>query len=164
MQMSEEQFQAHVRKNRKTSNEYTLIDNGKGRFKREVPVRSSVPRPRHENGRMNQTEAAYARLLEGRLLANEIAGWWYELMTIKLADRCSLQPDFMVMLLDGSLEFHEVKGGKTDGNGKWTYWAEEDAKVKLKIAAAITPFPLFVVYPQKGGHKNGWCVVEMRGE
>ena len=60
------------------------------------------------------------------------------------------------MLNDGSLEFHEVKGGKNGTGNQWIYWAEEDAKVKLKVAATIQPLPLFVVYPARGGVKNGW--------
>ena len=55
------------------------------------------------------------------------------------------------MLNDGSLEFHEVKGGKNGTGNQWIYWAEEDAKVKLKVAATIQPLPLFVVYPARGG-------------
>lgn len=125
-------------------------------IRRDIRPRSATPRPRHENGVMNKTEAAYAMVLEGKLKAGEIAGWWYELITLKLAFKCSLQPDFMVMHNDGSIELHEVKGGKNGTNNAWTYWAEEDAKIKLKVAAEMQPFPLFVVYPARGGVKNGW--------
>ena len=135
-----------------------LTNRSKTRFARDIRPKAAPLRPRHENGVMNKTEAAYALVLNNKLLAGEIAGWWFELMTIKLADRCSLQPDFLVMLNDGSLEFHEVKGGKNGTGNQWIYWAEEDAKVKLKVAATIQPLPLFVVYPQRGGVKNGWCV------
>lgn len=116
---------------------------------------------------MNPGERAYAAHLEGLLAAREISGWWYELMTFKLADRCSLQPDFTVMLPDGSIEMHEVKGGKTvkQAHGPvWTYWAEEDARVKLRTAARLIPFPLIVIWPAKGGSKNGWCREIMKGE
>lgn len=135
-----------------------LTNRSKTRFARDIRPKAAPLRPRHENGVMNKTEAAYALVLNNKLLAGEIAGWWFELITIKLADRCSLQPDFLVMLNDGSLEFHEVKGGKNGTGNQWIYWAEEDAKVKLKVAATIQPLPLFVVYPQRGGVKNGWCV------
>lgn len=135
-----------------------LTNRSKMRFARDIRPKAAPLRPRHENGVMNKTEAAYALVLNNKLLAGEIAGWWFELITIKLADRCSLQPDFLVMLNDGSLEFHEVKGGKNGTGNQWIYWAEEDAKVKLKVAATIQPLPLFVVYPQRGGVKNGWCV------
>lgn len=135
-----------------------LTNRSKMRFARDIRPKAAPLRPRHENGVMNKTEAAYALVLNNKLLAGEIAGWWFELITLKLADRCSLQPDFLVMLNDGSLEFHEVKGGKNGTGNQWIYWAEEDAKVKLKVAATIQPLPLFVVYPQRGGVKNGWCV------
>lgn len=167
MRMTEEQFQARQRKTRHTETGFTCVDGGKGRFRRDLKPRGRQPRPRHENGAMNAGERAYAMHLDGLLASGEIAGWWYELMTFKLADRCSLQPDFAVMFPDGSIELHEIKGGKTvqQAHGPaWTYWAEEDARMKLRVAARLIPFPLIVIWPAKGGHKNGWCREIMKGE
>lgn len=168
--MTEEQLQsiASRRKAGRNAPDFVLVDGGKGRFRRETAGKARPARPRHENGAMNAGERAYAMHLDARLTAGEISGWWYELMTFKLADRCSLQPDFTVMLPDGSIEMHEIKGGKldkrSDGGQVWTYWAEEDARVKLRTAARLIPFPLLVVWPKRGGSQNGWCFELMKGE
>lgn len=125
----------------------------------QQPAKGSKP-PRHINGEMNVGESAYAALLDLRFRAGEIAGWWFESFSIHLAPKTSIRPDFMIQHNDGAIEFHEVKGGKNhvreDGSSYWGYWAEEDARLKLKIAAQHAPFPIYVVYPKKGGHKNGW--------
>ena len=85
--MTEQQLQARQRKTRHTDADFTCVDGGKGRFRRDLKPKGRKPRPRHENGSMNAGEQAYARHLDSLLSAGEIAGWWYELITIKLADR-----------------------------------------------------------------------------
>ena len=95
----------------------------------------SKPPPRGAKGRrrereMNGTEARYAAVLETRRHAGEVAWWAYEAVQLRLADRCTYLPDFLVMLADGSIEVHEVKGG----------FARDDAIVKLKVAADLYPF------------------------
>ncbi len=87
---------------------------------------------RHEPGRLNKTEAAYALHLDARKQAGEIAGYWFEAIKFRLADRTWYSPDFLVQLADGTLEIHEVKG-----------WMEDDAAVKLKVAASL--YAIFVV-------------------
>ena len=62
------------------------------------------------------------------MLAGDILSFRYEPIRFNLAPRTSYTPDFLVMLKDGSFEFHETKG-----------WAREDAMVKLKIAARLYP-------------------------
>lgn len=104
---------------------------------------------RHEAGVMNKTEAAYDQQLALRKHAGEIAWYAFEKVKLRLAKATFLTIDFMVLLADGSLECHEVKGRKGD-----RYWVEEDAKIKLKVAAEMFPFRFLVVWPRKGG---GWC-------
>jgi hypothetical protein len=91
---------------------------------------------------MNKTEAAYARYLEARLVAGEILWYSYESMKFRLAGKTFYTPDFPVMLADGSMEMHEVKG----------FW-EEDARVKIKVAAELFPFR-FVGVQRQG--QTGW--------
>lgn len=171
--MTEEQYQAAAsrRKTSRTAPGFVLVDGGKGRFRRETAGKARPPRPRHENGSMNAGERAYAMHLDARLTAGEISGWWYELMTFRLADRCSLQPDFTVMLPDGSIEMHEIKGGKwvDQKHGReWTFFAEEDARVKLRMAGSVIPFPIYVIWPncaqsvKQGG--DPWCRQKINGE
>lgn len=85
-------------------------------------------------GVMNKTEEAYAAHLEKRKLAGEISDYKYEAYTLKLAKDTRYTPDFMVLLPDGTMEFHEVKG----------YW-QDDAKVKIKVAARLFPHVFLAV-------------------
>lgn len=87
-------------------------------FARRARGRTSQP------GKMNRTESRYAAHLEARRLAGEITWFAFEPWKFRLADRTFLTPDFGVMLADGLLECHEVKG----------FW-EDDARVKIKVAA-----------------------------
>ena len=84
---------------------------------------------RMKAGQMNKTEQRYADHLFARLAAKEIAWFKFEPMTLKLAEKTTYTPDFMVMQNDGRLEIHEVKG----------FWLD-DARVKIKMAAELFPF------------------------
>lgn len=102
-------------------------------------------RQRHVSGQMNQTEKAHAENLDKRILAGEVSAYWFEQVTFKIAEDCRYTPDFMVMLASGEIEIHETKG----------HW-EDDALVKIKVAAALLPFQ-FIAYrklPKKEG--GGW--------
>lgn len=61
-------------------------------------------------GQMNKTETAYAQELELRKRYGEIARYWFEGIKLRLADNTFYTPDFAVMLANGQLEMHEVKG------------------------------------------------------
>ena len=100
-------------------------------------------------GSMNQTEAAYAKTLELRKAAGEVAWYKFEGLKFRLADYTFYTPDFAVLLADGALEVHEVKG----------YW-QEDARAKIKIAADMYPLRFVAVQalPKKAG--GGWKVDE----
>lgn len=111
------------------------------------PTKRHAP---HRAGEMNKTEARYAQQLEARRIAGEIRWYAFERVKLRLADRTYFTVDFFVQLADGSFECHEVKGRKGD-----RYWAEEDAKLKIKVAAEMFPvFRFLIVWPAKGG---GWC-------
>ncbi|MDO8033600.1 DUF1064 domain-containing protein [Janthinobacterium sp. SUN128] len=100
-------------------------------------------------GTMNQTEAAYARTLELGKAAGEVAWYKFEGLKFRLADNTFYTPDFAVQLADGALEAHEVKG----------HW-QDDARVKIKIAADMYPMRFFAIQalPKKAG--GGWKVEE----
>lgn len=70
-------------------------------------------------------------------------------MKLRLADNAFNSPDFAVMLREGSLEMHEVKG----------HWQDE-ARVKIKVAADLYPtrFLAVQVKPKKQG--GGWVTEE----
>lgn len=90
-------------------------------------------------GSMNKTEAAYSDHLELRRRAGEIAWFKFEGVKLRLADLTFYTPDFFVMLTNGELEAHEVKG----------HW-EDDARVKIKVAASLFPFRFIGVRKLRG--------------
>lgn len=93
----------------------------------------------HKSGQMNKLEAAYAARLESLKLAGEIADYRFECVKFKLADKTFYTPDFMVLRPDGTFELHEVKG----------FW-EDDARVKIKVAAELYPFKFIAARKVKG--------------
>jgi hypothetical protein len=109
---------------------------------------SSRAAGRHIPGEMNKTEAAYANeILEIRKRAGEIIEYWFETVTLKLANGVRYTPDFFVRLKSNEYEFHEVKG----------FW-RDDARVKIKVAAGLFPFQFFAVQRQKKRDGGGWTV------
>ncbi|WBM39683.1 DUF1064 domain-containing protein [Alcaligenes faecalis] len=98
-------------------------------------------------GRMNQTEAAYAKRLEQLKQAGEIAWFKFEGLKFRLADNTFYTPDFVLMLSDGVMEAHEVKG----------FWTD-DARVKIKIAADMYPFRFIAVKVQTKKAGGGWAI------
>lgn len=103
---------------------------------------------RHVPGRMNGTEKRYAQRLENRRLAGEVAGYWFESVKFRLADKTWYAPDFLVMLADGTLELHETKG-----------WIEEDAAVKMKVTSEV--FWLFKLVLVREKPQNVWTLRSM---
>lgn len=98
-------------------------------------------------GQMNKTEAAYAKTLEARRVAGEVAWYRFEGIKLRLADNTFYSPDFLVMLADGSLEAHEVKG----------HWMD-DARVKIKVAADQYPFRFIAVKAKAKKDGGGWAI------
>lgn len=91
-------------------------------------------------GKMNGTEAKYAQRLSDLRMAGEILWYGFEAVKLRLADNTFYTPDFAVMAKDGVIEMHEVKG----------FW-QDDARVKIKVAAAQFPFRFFALKARKGG-------------
>lgn len=96
-------------------------------------------------GQMNKTEAAYAALLEQLKVAGQLQWYRFEGLKLRLADNTFYTPDFAVMRDDGVIECHEVKG----------FW-QDDAKVKIKVAADAYPFRFFAVKALPKNRGGGW--------
>jgi len=105
---------------------------------------------RLKTGAMNATEAAYAKHLALREAAGEIVWTKFEGLKFRLADNTFYTPDFIVMLADGSMEAHEVKGARAI--------FQDDAKVKIKVAAETYPFRFFACFPRKVRDGGGFDV------
>lgn len=104
---------------------------------------------RLKTGQMNKTETAYAAALRLREMAGEILWSRFEGVKLRLADNTFYSPDFAVMTADGTLEMHEVKG----------FW-QDDARVKIKVAADQYPFRFVAVKAQSKKAGGGWSVEE----
>lgn len=100
-------------------------------------------------GQLNKTEQAYAVQLRALEQAGQILWHKFEGIKLRLADNTFYTPDFAVMAADGVIEFHEVKG----------FW-QDDAKAKIKIAAAMFPFRFFAVKVKAKRDGGGWDVEE----
>ncbi len=85
-------------------------------------------------GQMNKTEAKYADVLELRLRAGEIIWYKFEGLKFRLAVNTTYSPDFVLMLANGEIEIHEVKG----------FW-EQASRIKTKVAADMYPFRFIAV-------------------
>ena len=93
-------------------------------------------------GTMNKTEAAYDKHLWELRHAGDVIWHKFEAIKLRLADNTFYTCDFAVLPSTGFLEMHEVKG-----------FMQEDANVKIKVAASIYPFKFVIVRRKKGG---GW--------
>jgi hypothetical protein len=98
---------------------------------------------------MNKTEAAYASHLGLLQSAGEILWYKFEAIKLRLADNTFYSPDFLVMGANGSLEVHEVKG----------FW-EDDARVKIKVAASLFPFRFIAITANSKKNGGGWKTEE----
>lgn len=98
-------------------------------------------------GHMNRTEAAYAAFLDTLILCKDVLWWKFEAAKLRLADNTFYSPDFLVLRADGAIECHEVKG----------HW-EDDARVKIKVAASIYPMQFIAVQALPKSKGGGWKV------
>jgi hypothetical protein len=96
-------------------------------------------------GTMNRTEAAYHGYLTQLLEKGFILWHKFEAVKLRLADNTFYSPDFAVLAASGHMEMHEVKG----------YWMD-DARVKIKVAAALYPFKFVAVKAIAKSKGGGW--------
>jgi hypothetical protein len=114
-----------------------------------------APKPRKVAGVKNVTEQEHEDLhLYPMRAAGHAIEWWYEAVTLKLAPELRYTPDFVVLMADGSLVVHEVKGGLI----------RDDALAKLKMAAEKFPlrFEMWQKKPKKLG--GGWTRTEIKSD
>ena len=103
---------------------------------------------RLKTGQMNKTESAYASHLDALMREGSILWYKFEGMKFRLADNTFYTPDFSVMTSDGQIQLHEVKGAKAI--------FQDDAKVKIKVAAENYPFVFLAVFPIPRSKGGGW--------
>ena len=111
---------------------------------------SRTARGRRKPGEMNKLEAAYAQHLEALRVAGEIEWWVYEAVTLKLAKDTRYTPDFVVMDKTFHIIVDETKG-----------FLQDDAWVKLKVAAEKFPFRFRLVRQVAKKNGGGWDIKEV---
>lgn len=105
---------------------------------------------RLRTGQKNKTEQAYElEVLKPALHAGQIVWYRFEGIKFKLADKTYYTPDYCVMRSDGTMEMHEVKG----------FW-QDDARVKIKVAADMYPLKFIAVKRQAKKNGGGWSTEE----
>ena len=97
---------------------------------------------------MNKTEAQYDAHLAMRQRIGEILWRKFEGITLKLGEDCRFTADFAVMMADGRLELHDTK---VIHRGKARPHIEDDALVKLRMAAETFPLTIKAVWPLANG-------------
>lgn len=104
-----------------------------------MKLRSHGKRP--TPGEMNNLEREFQTFLEIQKRDGVVLWYEYEPVKFRLANATTYTPDFLVMLRSLSLVAYEVKG----------FW-QDDARVKIKVAA--DKFPIEFIGVTKG--KGGW--------
>lgn len=108
---------------------------------------------RIKTGEMNKTEQRFAQHLELQRHTGAVGWWKFEGIKLMLAKNTSITVDFAVLPADNVLTMFDVKGAKA--------LFTDDARAKMKIAAAMYPFVFKVVYPKPKGEGDGWIVEEI---
>lgn len=104
-------------------------------------------------GTLNKTEQAFAQHLEAMKRAGEVLWYEFEAIKLRLADNTFLTVDFAVLSASGYLEMIDVKGGRAV--------FADDAKAKMKVAAAKFPLVFKVAYPRPKRDGGGWEIEEI---
>jgi hypothetical protein len=115
----------------------------------KLPAEGRLALGRLPTGAMNKTEAAYANHLNQLQIAGEVLWHKFEGVKLRLADNTFYTPDFAVLTRDCVLELHEIKG----------FW-EDDARVKIKVAASLYPFRFKALKPRAKKHGGGYDIEE----
>lgn len=97
--------------------------------------------PAHKTGEMNGVEISFSAHLEDLRREGLVKTWDFESIKFRLADSTHYTPDFAVVDQDDRLILYEVKAwwkatAKRKEGPRW----EDDARVKIKVAAKMFPF------------------------
>lgn len=105
---------------------------------------------RLKTGQKNKTEQAYElEVLKPAMQDGSVRWYRFEGVKLRLADNTFYTPDYCVMRSDGTMEMHEVKG----------FW-QDDARVKIKVAADMYPLKFIAVKRQAKKNGGGWSIEE----
>lgn len=144
MRWSEEHL-AEYQRRRAVAAAHVPVDVSHPPFKPPVNESGHLALGRMPVGHMNKTEAAYDAHLWQLRHAGEILWHRFEGVKLRLADNTFYTCDFAVLPKSAVLEMHEVKG----------FW-QDDARVKIKVAASLYPFRFIAVTARAKKNGGGW--------
>lgn len=99
---------------------------------------------RLKTGEKNKTEQRYEdQVLRPDMMVGKVLWYRFEGIKLRLADNTFLTVDYAVLPADGILTMVDVKGGQAV--------IQDDARVKMKVAAEAYPFRFQFAYPDGGG-------------
>ena len=123
------------------------IDAAKGHGGRALDLPAAPPAkdkpdlpPAPHEAKMNRAEQRYSVHLAKLQAAYQIKYFRFEAIKLRLARLTTYTPDFLVVANSGAIELHEVKAfWKSERRAHF----EDDARVKIKMAAELFPCFLF---------------------
>ncbi len=98
----------------------------------KFPVKAGWHKTKRIPGTMNGAEKKYSEVLTVRKLAGEIEDFRFEAFKLRLADNTTITVDFVVLMPDGKIELHDIKGS----------FFPEHNRVKWKVG--VEQYPWFV--------------------
>ncbi|WP_341896486.1 hypothetical protein [Sphingobium sp. YR657] len=99
---------------------------------------------RLKTGERNKTEQRYEdQVLRVGIMTGAVLWYRFEGVKLRIADNTFLTVDYAVLPADGILTMIDVKGGQAV--------IQDDARVKMKVAAEAYPFRFQFAYPDGGG-------------
>lgn len=111
----------------------------------ESPKETKPKRIRQKEGDgMNKLEREFEGILNSRYITSKtsyVHTIYAQCIRLKIANGCTLTPDFAVFFADHAPHFYEVKGP----------FAWEDSLIKLKVAAYAYPKCTFILAWKKDG-------------
>lgn len=144
MNWTQEEFERYqAKRNQKPAAKAKQADGGK-----RMQALGRLPK-----GTMNKTETAFSQHLEMLKHTGEVLWYKFEAIKLMLAPNTSITVDFAVLPSTGVLEMIDVKGSKAIFT--------DDARAKMKVAAAMFPFVFKVAYPIPQKEGGGWHIEEI---
>ena len=104
-------------------------------------------------GTMNKSETAFSQYLEMLKHTGDVLWYKFEGIKLMIAPNTSITVDFAVLPASGVLEMIDVKGSKAIFT--------DDARAKMKVAAAMYPFVFKVAYPVAQKDGGGWKIEDI---
>lgn len=80
----------------------------------------------------SRLEAKYAAYLATKKLLREISDWWYEPTKFDIGAGMRYTPDFGVLMPNGDIQYHEVKG-----------WNRSNVASRMRWKLAAEKYPMY---------------------